>query len=99
MTSLFYKGSSSKVKKCCFMTLNFTFFLENLGQGGMALVNLACKHLSDIDKCELQGSEKVSLTCVQGNKAPIGIVDKFKIPLFLNLKSQIAMTLLETSNG
>ena len=38
MTSLFYKGSSSKMKKCYCMTLSFTFFQENLGQGGMALM-------------------------------------------------------------
>ena len=37
----------------------------------MSCSNLACKHPSDIGKCELQASEKVSLTCVQGDKAPI----------------------------
>ena len=37
----------------------------------MSCSNLACKHPSDIGKCELQGSDNVSLTCVQGNKAPI----------------------------
>ncbi|RVW27235.1 hypothetical protein CK203_107139 [Vitis vinifera] len=100
MTSLFYEGSSSKVKRCCCTTPSFTFFQESLGQGGMALMcNLACKHPSDIGKCELQGSEKVSLTCVQGDKAPTGIVDELKIPLFLNLKSQMEMTLLEASSG
>ncbi|RVW89451.1 Retrovirus-related Pol polyprotein from transposon 17.6 [Vitis vinifera] len=48
-------------------------FQESLGQGGMTLMcNLACKHPSDMGKCKLQGSEKVSLTCVQGCKAPTG---------------------------
>ena len=38
----------------------------------MSCSNLACKHPSDIGKCELQGSDNVSLTCVQGDKAPTG---------------------------
>ncbi|RVW72085.1 hypothetical protein CK203_054782 [Vitis vinifera] len=70
MTSLFYEGSSSKVKVLLYDS-KLHIFQESLGQGGMALMcNLACKHPSDIGKCELQGSEKVSLTCVQGDKAP-----------------------------
>ena len=38
----------------------------------MSYSYLACKHHGDIKECELQGSEKVSLTCVQGDKAPTG---------------------------
>ena len=38
----------------------------------MSCSNLVWKHPSDIGKCELQGSEKVSVTCVQGDKAPTG---------------------------
>ena len=41
----------------------------------MSCSNLVWKHPSDIGKCELQGSEKVSLTCVQGDKAPRGTLN------------------------
>ena len=44
----------------------------------MSCSNLVCKHPSDIGKCELQGSEKVSLTCVQGDKAPRGMLIHIK---------------------
>ena len=40
----------------------------------MSCSYLVCKHLGDTGECKLQRSEKVSLTCVQGDKAPIGML-------------------------